>query len=262
MAFNSGNGHLPELVDCHAHLDLCGDPGETIAAARAQGVRRILTVGFNLENSARAVELAGLYPEVSASVGIHPHDADKVDRDTLEQIERLARRRNVVAVGETGLDFYRDRSPRGAQKNAFIAHIDLARRLGLTLMVHTRDAGRETLDILAEHAQGLTTVLHCFSLAQQVEECTDHGYFMSVAGNVTFPKAVELRAAVARIPDDLILSETDSPWLSPAPLRGKENRPANVRLVVAEIARLRQISEADQTALILANYARAFPTAR
>lgn len=253
---------MSELVDSHAHLDLCGDPDESIAEARGQGVGRILTVGFDLGTSARAVELANLYPEVSASVGIHPHDADKVDPESLEQIERLSRSPNVVAIGETGLDFYRDRSPREAQKKAFIAHIGLARRLSLTLMVHTRDAGAETLEILAEHAQGLRTVLHCYSLTQQVEECAELGYFMSVAGNVTFPNAKALREAVTRIPKELILSETDSPWLSPAPLRGKANRPANVRLVVAEMARLRETSEADLAGAILANYARAFPTAR
>lgn len=248
-----------QFTDSHCHLDLCGDPDQAIAEAAAAGVSRIIAVGFDLETSRRAVDIAGRHAGVSAAVGIHPHDAAGFDATALEELSGLARDPAVVAVGETGLDYYRDRSPRAAQKKAFISQIELARREGLTLMVHTRDAAKETLEILGDHAGGLRTILHCFSLYGQVEECARRGYFMSVAGNVTYPKATELKEAAAAIPAGLLLAETDAPWLTPVPHRGKPNRPALVPLVTTELARLRREAVEELAAQVLANFQAAFP---
>jgi len=251
---------MPELVDSHCHLDLCGDPDETVAAAAAQGVSRILAVGFDLQTSQNAVALAKKHPGVSASVGIHPNDARTAAGNAMTEIAVLAREPEVIAIGETGLDFYHDRAPREVQLEVFHRHIELARETGLTLMVHTREAQQETLDVLKQHAAGLRTVLHCFSLYEQLDECANRGYFMSIAGNVTYSKAAELKVAAAAIPAGLLLSETDAPWLTPVPHRGKPNSPANTPLILAELAQIRQTPQEELSAQILRNFQTAFPS--
>lgn len=248
------------LIDSHAHLDQCAEPAIALKVAREQGLARILAVGFDLETSRRAALLAGKHPEVCAAVGIHPHDARATDDETMAELAALSAGPGVAAIGETGLDYYRDRSPRDVQRESFLRHIGLARATGLTLIVHSREASGDTLDILENHAEGLRVVLHCFSLYDQLEECARRRYFMSVAGNVTFANAKGLRQAVPRIPEDLILTETDSPWLTPVPHRGKPNLPANVRFVLEEISRLRKTPAAAMAKQVFANFQAAFPS--
>lgn len=253
---------LPELVDCHAHLDMCGDPEQTLKEAAAAGLVKILAVGINLESSKQAVSLAAAHPQVFAAVGIHPHEAANVNDHTMAELEKLAAYPRVVAIGETGLDFYRNHSPRKNQTEVFLRHIELARKAGLALIVHARDAAVETLKILEKKAAGLTIILHCFSLYDQLEECVQRGYYISVAGNVTFPKALNLRQLATKIPDHLILTETDSPYLTPVPFRGEPNRPAYVRFVAAELARLRNMPAKKLAAQTLKNFNRAFGTSQ
>lgn len=248
------------LIDSHAHLDMCGNPPDAVASANAAGVKHILTVGFDLKTSRLSVNLARRQQGVLASVGIHPHDASIVDDAVMSELATLASDPAVVAIGETGLDYYRDRSPRTLQKEAFIRHLDLARTLDLTVMVHSRDAATDTLELLEKHAQGLRVVLHCFALHDNLDQCIENNYFMSIAGNVTFPKAVELRRSAKMIPDNLILTETDSPWLTPVPHRGEQNSPANVQFVLSELAHLRQSQPDELAAHVLANFHSAFPS--
>lgn len=253
-----GTRLLSGLTDSHAHLDLCQDAGRAATSAADNGVSHIVTVGTNLDSSRRAVEFAAKYPHVLASVGIHPHDAGAADEKSLKELSRLAQMPKVVAIGETGLDFYRNRSSRSAQIEAFTGQIELARRTSRTLMVHSRDAEALTLDILKDSAAGLTVIVHCFSLYDHVEECARRGYYMSIAGNVTFDKAKALRRAVTSIPSNLILTETDSPYLSPVPRRGRPNQPANIRFIVNELALLIGVT-ADELALqIRENFYSAF----
>jgi TatD DNase family protein len=250
---------LPSLVDSHAHLDLLSEgAGQAVAEARDLGVAHIIAVGIDLPSSHLAAAAASDFPGVFAAVGIHPHDAGKVTSEALSELEALALKPRVIAIGETGLDYYRHRAPADAQRDAFLAHIRLARQLELPLIVHTRDAAADTLEILEREAPGLTVILHCFSLYGRVEECADRGYFMSIAGNVTFPKASELREAAQQIPAELLLTETDAPYLTPVPHRGKPNSPANVRFVTGELAALRGADPRELAKQILANFHTAF----
>lgn len=253
------SGLVPLLVDSHTHLDLLDEePGQAVEEARRHGVGHLVTVGINLKSSRLAVEAAGAYAGVMAAAGIHPHDAGAIDAESIAGLEALARSPGVAAIGETGLDYYRNRAPAKEQKAAFIAQIGLARRFDLPLIVHSRDAASDTLSILEQHAGGLTVILHCFSLTDRVEECARRGYFMSLAGNVTFPKAIELREAARAIPAHLLLTETDAPYLTPVPYRGRPNTPANVRFVTAELALLRSVDPEELAAQVLDNFQKAY----
>ncbi len=253
------SGSSAFLVDSHTHLDLLDEkPGAAVEEARRHGVGHLVTAGIDLKSSRLAVEAAAAYPGVVAAVGIHPHDAGTVDAESIDGLEALARAPGVAAIGETGLDYYRNRAPEEEQKAAFIAQIGLARRLDLPLIVHTRDAAADTLSILERHAGGLTVILHCFSLTDSVEECARRGYFMSLAGNITFPKAGSLREAVRAIPVNLLLTETDAPYLTPVPYRGRPNTPANVRFVTAELALLRGAGTDELARQVLANFQKAY----
>lgn len=248
-----------ELTDSHAHLDLLADPEDALIACREQGIRQLISVGIDIASSRKAVAYAAQHPEVLAAVGIHPHEADDADAGAISELESLALNSSkVVAIGETGLDYYRDRCPREAQKNAFIKQIELARTLDIALIVHSREAHEDTLALLDEHARGLTVILHCFAIFDKIDICAERNYFMSIAGNVTFPKAVDLREAASRIPDHLLLTETDSPYLTPVPNRGKPNNPANVRYVLSEIAHLRGMSPEALANRINRNFHTAF----
>jgi len=250
---------LANLIDSHAHLDLLDDPAGALQASRAVGVSRIISVGIDLTSSLRAIEFAGENEEVTAAVGIHPHDSAQVNDDALVELKSLITgSENVIAVGETGLDFYRNRAPRDLQEAAFISHIELARMSELPIIVHSREANGEVLELLERFASGLTVILHCFSLCDHVELCAERGYFMSLAGNVTFANAHELRKAAATIPEKLLLTETDSPYLSPVPHRGQKNEPANVLFVLEEIARLRRVSPEELAASVAGNFQNAF----
>ncbi len=250
---------MPYLVDCHAHLDLIDDVEAALAASRKAGIRRLVAVGIDLPSSRRAVDFSARYEEVFASIGVHPHDASTVDDDAVSELGALAASsEKVVAIGETGLDYYRGRSPRESQKTAFLLQIELARKTGLPLIIHSREASDDMLPLLKKHASGLTVILHCFSLYDQVQECAKRGYYMSVAGNVTFAKATGLREAVGRIPKHLLLTETDSPYLSPVPRRGKANEPANISYIFKEIANLRSAQTEELSKTIHQNFLTAF----
>lgn len=256
------------MIDSHAHIGLCEAPaGEIVAAADAAGVGRILTVGLGEDSNPGAVALATEHEGVFAAVGRHPNGADGFDDDAAAALEDLAGHDGVVAVGETGLDFYREGAPEGDQVRAFEAQVGIARRSGLPLVIHVRDssgpgAGRAVADcfeLLAAEADGVEVILHCFSAtAERAAEAVERGWNLSFAGNVTYPNAGELREAAALVPDELLLVETDSPFLAPQPVRGKPNAPANVVHTAEAVAELRGVSYAELDATVSANAARLF----
>lgn len=229
-----------------------------MAEAAAAGVERIVTIGVGRASSERAVALAEEHAGVFAAVGVHPNDADSYTDADLDWIRDLGSHPRVVAVGECGLDHYRDAAGPAAQRRAFSAQIAVARELGLPLVIHTRDAARETLDMLATEAQDHPVILHCFSLPEHLDEVVERGYALSFAGPVTYPKSLELQRAAREAPADRILVETDSPYLAPVPRRGRPNRPANVAHTLRFVAELRGVSEAEFDALTTANAARVF----
>ncbi len=248
------------LIDSHTHLDHCEpDAGYLINEAWQARVGVIIQAGIDLERSRHGVQLARRFPEVFATVGFHPQEAGLMTSELMAQIEDLAVDERVVAIGETGLDFYHDNWPHSVQKDVFVRHIHLARHLGLPLVVHTREAADLTLAILAEHAAGLTVILHCFSLPDRLTEVIDRGYYVSFAGNITYNKAAALQEAAANVPDHLLMIETDAPWLTPVPLRGRPNRPALVAHTYEFIAGLRGVSNHLLERQIELNVRRAFP---
>ena len=247
------------MIDTHCHLDSCKAPDdELIASARAVGVRRIATVGMNEASIERALAAANKHQEVVAIVGRHPNEAEGFQPHDIEPVDRAADDPRVRAIGETGLDYYRDYAPREDQMRSFEAHIDLAKRRGLPLVIHTRAAEDDTMRVLRERAEGLTVIMHCFSMPDRVGECVERGWLCSFAGNVTYPKATDLQAAAREVPDDLLLVETDSPYLSPQPVRGKPNEPANVVSTAEFLAELRGVEYADLEATVERNAARVF----
>jgi TatD DNase family protein len=247
------------VVDTHCHLDACEPPeGELVARSRAVGVSRIATVGTNEGSIERALAAAESHDEIAAIVGRHPHEAAGFGDGDLDAIERAARSDAARAIGETGLDYYRDHSPRGDQRRAFEAQLGLAARLGLPAVIHTRAAEEDTFAILSERAAELTVILHCFSAPGRIDECVERGYLCSFAGNVTYPKATELQAAAREVPEELLLVETDAPFLSPQPLRGKPNEPANVVRTADFVAGVRGQSYEELEGTVERNAARVF----
>jgi TatD DNase family protein len=255
------------MVDTHAHLGLCEpSPAELVEAASAAGVRRLLTVGLDEETDAEAIAHADAHPEVFACVGRHPNSAAGFDDAAAARIEELASHPRVAAIGETGLDFYRDRAPRSEQRRAFTDQIEIARRVGKPLVIHVRngegedaDAVAEVFGTLADRAGGVEVILHCFSApAERVAEAAEHDWYCSFAGNVTYPSAEELREAARLVPGELLLAETDSPFLAPQPVRGKPNQPANVVATAELLAEVRGVPYAELEALIEANASRVF----
>lgn len=232
------------MIDSHTHLHSCAPPDEELVdAARREGVTRIATVGTDLATSRFALAAAERFPEVYAVVGHHPNEATGFDGSQIAELEALAAHPRCVAIGETGLDYHRDHASAADQQRAFLAQIDLARRLGKPLVIHTRSADDDTLTTLTEHAQGLKVILHCFSMADRIVECLEHrDWWFSFAGNVTYPKAEGLREAALRVPADRLLVETDAPYLSPQAVRGKPNEPANVIRTAELLALARRVS--------------------
>jgi TatD DNase family protein len=231
------------VIDSHTHLDGCREPDEELVAAAARaGVTRIVTVGTNRESNRAALAAAQRFEQVYAAVGVHPNEAGGFDEAALADLRAVATQQRCVAIGETGLDYYRDRAPREDQVRAFLAQIELARDLGKPLVIHTRDADDDTLALLDRHAGELRVILHCFSMPDRIDECLAHAdWFISFAGNVTYPKAAALMDAALRVPAGRLLVETDAPYLSPQPVRGKPNQPANVVLTAREIALARRV---------------------
>jgi TatD DNase family protein len=247
-------------TDTHTHLDHCRDNAAALVRAAAEArVTCMIQSGTDVASSRLAVELAERFPAVWATVGFHPHDAKALDEAGMAAIEELTLHRRVVGVGEAGLDYHHDHSPRPVQMEVFRRHIELARAAGLPLVVHTREADDHTLALLDEQARGLTVVLHCFSMPDHLGEVVSRGYFVSFAGNVTYKNADALREAARRVPDELLLVETDAPYLAPVPFRGRPNAPALVVNTYAALAGVRGVAAEELAALVRANAGRAFP---
>jgi TatD DNase family protein len=225
------------VIDTHAHLDGCdAPPEELLARARGVGVDRVITIGSGLDSCRAALATAEREEGVFATIGIHPHQAGD-DAERIDDLRELLQHERAVAVGETGLDFYRDWAPRERQRELFRRHLDLAAEVGKPVVVHTRAAEAEVADALAAFAG--TVVLHCFSSPALLDAALERGYYVSFAGNVTFPKSTELREAARRVQGERILAETDSPYLAPQPKRGRPNEPAYIVHTVAALAEAR-----------------------
>jgi TatD DNase family protein len=234
------------LVDTHAHLDdrrFDDDREEVIKRCEEEGLVCIINPGSNLSSSIKALSLAAAHPIIFAAVGIHPHDAKTADQNTAEILRPLAGREKVVAIGEIGLDYHYDFSPRDKQKQVFREQIALARELKLPIIVHDREAHGDILNILREErAWEVGGVMHCFSGSKETaRECMDMNFFISFAGPVTFENARKAREVAAYVPIDRLLVETDCPYLTPVPLRGRRNYPGNVKFVAEEVARIKDM---------------------
>jgi TatD DNase family protein len=248
------------VIDTHAHLDACAEPADVLVSrAREAGVARIIAIGSGIESCRSALAVAEEKPGIYAALGIHPHQAGNGEARRLDELRGLLGHERAVAVGETGLDFYRDYAPRDAQRRLFEAELELAAELGKPVVVHSRAAEEETAAALATFAG--TVILHCFSAAALLPVALERGYYVSFAGNVTYPKAEQLRAAAALVPADRLLAETDSPYLAPQPRRGRPNEPANVVHTVAALAEARGVAADELAAQIEANAAAAFALA-
>jgi TatD DNase family protein len=233
------------VIDTHAHLDALDDTDAAVARARDRGVTTILTVGTDVAGCRRALELAERHEGVFAILGIHPHEAGTTtDADVAELRELLAHPR-AVAVGETGLDWFRDYAPHDAQKRLFAQQLEVAAETQKPVVIHTRAADADTLAALAGFSGPV--VLHCFSSPHLLEPALERGWYVSFAGNASFPKAVDLRLAATQVPADRILAETDCPYLAPQPVRGQRNEPAFVVYTVAALAQARG-EDADELA--------------
>jgi TatD DNase family protein len=245
------------VIDSHTHLDRGPAPeAELVAAAREVGVRRILTIGIDERSRQAALAAAETYDEVYAAIGHHPNNATGYDDAITAQLREQARHPRCLAIGETGLDDYRNYAPRPDQERAFAAHIDVARELGKPLVIHTRAAEDDTIETLATRAQGLEVILHCFSMPDRLDECLEHGWWISFAGNVTYPKAADLAEAAERVPLDRLLVETDAPYLTPQAERKHRNQPAFVVHTARFVAERRGIAYEELEAAVEGNAAR------
>jgi TatD DNase family protein len=222
------------VIDTHAHLDALDDPAAAISRARAAGVDRIIAIGSGLASTRATLAIAEQSEGVLLAAGVHPHQA--ADGESVDELAALVARA-AVAIGEIGLDFYRDYAPRDDQRRVFVEQLGLAAGLDKPVIIHTRAAEDETAALL-EDFDG-TVVMHCFSSPGLLPVALERGYYVSFAGNVTYPKAVELREAAAKIPVNRILAETDCPYLAPQPVRGKRNEPAYVVHTIASLAETR-----------------------
>ncbi len=234
------------LIDSHTHLEMeefDEDRDAVVDRAREAGLEFLITVGTTLAYCQKALELAGRYVEVYAAVGIHPHEAKDIDSRTYDELRSLAGQKKVVAYGEIGLDFFRNLSPRSLQIQRFGEQLELASEIGLPVIIHNREAHRETIEMLGSLRGKLTGVIHCFSGDRNMaRKCLDLGYYISVPGTVTFNKAEELRRVVQYVPLTSLLVETDAPYLAPEPHRGKRNEPAYAVKTAERMAELKGFS--------------------
>lgn len=252
---------LVRLIDTHCHLDMSefdSDREEVIKRARDAGFEALITVGSDLAGTIRSMELAGLYDFVFAAIGIHPHDAKDFTEETFSQLQEWSGRKKVVAIGETGLDYHYDHSPRESQRKVFMRHLELAAERKLPAIIHSREAEEDTMEILKK--SGISKgVLHCFSGdIRMAEEAMSLGLFISLAGPVTFRKSSRLKEVAGMIPDDYLLVETDSPYLTPEPLRGRRNEPLYMQHTVKLVAELRGVSYEDLARITSLNARRLF----
>lgn len=233
------------LIDTHMHLHTAqfdSDRAAVFERALSHGVMRMIEIGYDRESSRVAVQLAESDPRIYAVVGIQPHYAAEANASWLAEIRQLATHPKVVAIGEIGLDYYHDRAPHAQQEQLFREQLALARELALPVVIHSREAQADTVRILRDAAHGQPGIMHSFSGNwEYAESCLEVGFHLSFSGPVTFPKAVELHDVARRAPIDCILTETDSPYLSPHPFRGRRNEPGNVRLVAEQLAALRDV---------------------
>ena len=245
------------MTDTHAHLDACAEPAEELLTrAREAGVDRVVAIGSGIASCRETLAIAAGETGVFAALGIHPHQAADDDAERLDELRELLADPSAVAVGEIGLDFYRDYAPRERQRDAFARQLELAAELDKPVVVHTRSADEETVAALEGFSGAV--VLHCFSSPALLPVALERGYYVSFAGNVTYPKAEELRDAARRVPADRLLVETDSPFLSPQPRRGRPNEPANVVHTVTALAEARGEDTEATAAQLDANAAAAF----
>jgi TatD DNase family protein len=247
------------MIDSHTHLHLCEEhDADLVERAVTAGVKRILTVGTNGASCREALAAAEAFPQVYAAVGRHPNEAHGFDGADLAELKALAEHPRCVAVGETGLDYYRDYAPRDDQKRAFSLQIELAKTHGTPLIVHTRAADDDTLAMLAAEADGVCVVMHCFSMPDRLQECLERGYMISFAGNVTYKSAADLAEAARRVPDERLLVETDAPYLTPQAVRKHRNQPAFVMRTAAFLAELRGVAVEELGAVVERNAERVF----
>jgi TatD DNase family protein len=252
------------LVDSHCHLDfpdLAGEVDAVVARARAAGVGTLVTIGTKLSEAEKVIAIAERFPNVWATVGVHPHEAAVEPGEDTARLVELARHPKVVGIGETGLDYFYEHSPRERQAACFRAHIAAARETGLPLIVHTRDADADTAKILAEEMEqgAYTGLLHCFSSSRQLaEQAVKLGLYVSFSGILTFKSADAVREAAQAVPEDRLLIETDAPYLAPVPMRGKRNEPAFVVHTAKRLAELRSRTAAELESVTTANFHRLF----
>jgi TatD DNase family protein len=251
------------LVDSHCHLDFLakdGDLDQIVARARAAGVTRMVTICTKLSEFDRVKAIAARYDDVSCSVGVHPHEAEEEGQGAPDRLIELAADPLVVGIGETGLDFYYEHSPRAAQEASFRAHAQAARATGLPLIVHSRDADQETVRLREEYAEGaFTGVIHCFTAGHALAEAAlELGFYISLAGVVTFKKAEALRETAAAVPLERLLVETDAPYLAPVPKRGKRNEPAFVVHTAERLAEIKGVAPEDLARITTENFHRLF----
>ncbi|WFA08503.1 TatD family hydrolase [Tissierella sp. Yu-01] len=250
------------FIDSHAHLDderFDGDRDNLINSLKDNKIDLVFNIGADIESSKASVELANKYENIYAVVGVHPHDAKDVDKNYLETLRELSKKEKVVAIGEIGLDYYYDNSPRDIQRKAFKEQLNLAKELDLPVVIHTRDAMQETFDILKEAAQDgkLRGIMHCYSgSVEMAMEYIKLGFYISLGGPVTFKKSKVAKEVAVAVPFDKLLIETDSPYLTPEPYRGKRNEPMFVRYTAEMIAELRGIS-VEELAKATSNNAKA-----
>ena len=247
------------MIDSHTHLHVCTpDDADLVAAAVDAGLTRMLTVGTNGATCRAALAAAERFPQVHAAIGHHPNEATGFDDGHLAELQALADHPRCVAIGETGLDYFREYAPRADQQRAFVAHIELARATGKPLVVHTRAAQDDTIGVLREQAGDLTVILHCFSMPDRLDECLEQGWWISFAGNVTYPKAHDLAAACRRVPAERLLVETDAPYLPPQAVRKERNQPAFVVQTARFVAEQRDMAYEELDQLVERNAAGLF----
>jgi len=251
------------LIDTHAHLDdkrFDGDRAQVINQCRDEGIICIINVGADISSSVKSITLAGKHSFIYAVVGVHPHDARTMDDNSIEVLRSLVRKDKVVAIGEIGLDYHYDFSPREQQKTAFRQQLMLARGLKLPVVIHDREAHGDILEILREgKASEIGGVMHCFSGSKEMaRECIDMNFFISFAGPVTFHNARKVKEAAEYVPLDRILIETDCPYLTPVPHRGKRNYPGNVKYVAEQVSRIKNISVEELMEAVAVNTKKLF----
>jgi TatD DNase family protein len=245
------------VIDAHAHLDACASsPDELIARSRAAGLEAIVSVGMGIDSCRETVVLAERHDDVFAVLGVHPHQASSADAGRLDELEQLLGSPRAVAIGEMGLDYYRELAPRSAQRDLFSVELELAARLDKPVVIHSREADVDTRVLLDGFAG--TVVLHCFSSPGLLEWALERDFYISFAGNVTYPKAEELRGAARRVPPERLLVESDCPYLAPQQKRGRPNEPAFIVHTLAVLAEVRGESAAELAQRTAANTRVAF----